>query len=73
MHLYFFFSVGECANQCDQMMKLKVAQFFNKVAQVVATVDFYFKCAVFQSSPKTHQMFWLLLKDKFGKTTIQKW
>ena len=45
---------------CDQMLKLKVTQFFPKVAQKVAPVVFSSKM-VFIKKPKIHQVFGLLL------------
>ena len=42
------------------MMKLKVAQFFPKFAEKVATAVFYLNSIGFQVGQKGHRIFWLL-------------
>ena len=46
--------------QCDQISEEKVAQFFTKLVQNLAIAVLTLK-TFFQSSPKSHQMFGLLL------------
>ena len=50
------------ANQCDQMMELKVAQFPPKIALKVAT-HFLFNSDIIRNSPKMTKIFGLLLWD----------
>ena len=48
-----------CDDQCDQMLKLKVAQFFNCSTKCVRS-SFYLKFHIVQISPKSSQIFGLL-------------
>ena len=44
---------GESCNQCDQMLRLKVAQFFPKVAQNVSKAIFIWKGMFFKIAQKS--------------------
>ena len=52
----------QTGNQGDQMLDHKVAQMFQKADPKVVTAVVYIKSGVFPNSPKSHQIFGLLLE-----------
>ena len=51
------------SDQCDQMLKEKVAQMFPKANQKLALQQFLPRSVVFHLSPKIHRTVWLLSED----------